>query len=86
MRVLRSLVCGLLLSVMGAEARAEVDLTLGAYSDYVFRGVSQTDEGPTPQLSLDVYGETGWYAGIWASDVDFDESGDWELNPYLGDL
>ncbi len=40
-------------------------------SDYIFRGVSQTDEGPAAQLGLDAtYGIL--YAGIWGSNVDSD--------------
>jgi len=41
-------------------------------SDYVFRGISQTDNDPTMQGGLDVsYGIL--YAGGWASGVDFGE-------------
>ncbi len=43
---------------------------LGATSDYVFRGVSQSDNDPALQGGVDVaYGIL--YAGVWASLVDF---------------
>ena len=43
---------------------------IGATSDYVFRGISQTDNDPTIQGGLDVsYGIL--YAGAWASGLDF---------------
>jgi uncharacterized protein (TIGR02001 family) len=42
-------------------------------SDYVLRGVSQTDEGPAIQGSIDFGHAIGFYAGIWASNVDFDQ-------------
>lgn len=43
---------------------------IGIYSDYLFRGISQTDNDPTIQGGIDV----SWgilYAGWWASGVDF---------------
>lgn len=44
-------------------------ITIGGTSDYVFRGVSQTDEKPAFQASVDVaYGIL--YAGIWGSNTD----------------
>jgi uncharacterized protein (TIGR02001 family) len=45
-------------------------ITLGGTSDYVFRGISQTFEDPAAQGSIDV-GYGIFYAGIWASNVDF---------------
>ena len=43
---------------------------LGVTSDYVFRGVSQTEEDPAIQGGLDVTnGQV--YAGVWASNVSF---------------
>lgn len=48
-------------------------ITVGGTSDYVFRGISQTDEDPAAQGSIDVtYGL--FYAGIWASNVDFNDA------------
>ena len=45
---------------------------IGATTDYVFRGFSQTAEDPTVQGGVDVtYGIL--YAGAWASGVDFGE-------------
>jgi uncharacterized protein (TIGR02001 family) len=60
--------------------------SLAATSDYVFRGVSQTDESPAAQGSLDVGHSSGLYAGVWASNVDFDSPDgiDIELNFYVG--
>lgn len=44
--------------------------TIGATSDYVFRGVSQSDNDPVPQGSVDVgYGML--YVGVWGSGIDF---------------
>lgn len=43
---------------------------LAGTSDYVFRGVSQTDNDPTIQGSIDV-GYGIFYAGVWGSGLDF---------------
>jgi len=46
-------------------------------TDYVWRGASQTDEGPAIQGGIDAALPIGIYAGIWASNVDFpDVNGD----------
>lgn len=39
-------------------------------TDYVFRGVSQSDEHGAVQLGADIALESGWYLGVWASTVD----------------
>jgi uncharacterized protein (TIGR02001 family) len=66
------------------SAHAGVEANIGLFSDYVFRGVSQTDEDPAPQAGIDWSGDSGWYVGAWASDVDFGESNDFELDIYGG--
>lgn len=41
-------------------------------TDYVFRGISQSNEEPTVQGGMDwTSASTGLYAGVWASGVDF---------------
>ncbi|NEX93605.1 TorF family putative porin [Caulobacter sp. 17J65-9] len=59
------------LSAGAASARApEASVNLGAATDYVYRGVSQTGGGPQVFAGADLEGDT-WYAGAWASNVDF---------------
>lgn len=59
--------------------------TLAATSDYVFRGVSQTDEDPALQASITYTTPVGLYAGIWASTVDFGSAGpDMEYDTFVG--
>jgi uncharacterized protein (TIGR02001 family) len=50
------------------ETSANVTLT----TDYKFRGISQSDTAPAIQGGFDVGFESGFYAGIWGSSVDFD--------------
>lgn len=57
-------------------------------SDYVWRGVSQTDEGPAIQGGIDFAHPVGVYVGVWGSNIDFpDVDGDdahLELDYYGG--
>jgi len=65
-------VIGCLASPALAEDREfSLSATATGTSDYIFRGVSQTDESPAFQLGVDAtYGIL--YAGIWGSNVDSD--------------
>lgn len=71
--------------------KAELSTTLTLTSDYTFDGVSQTQEDPAAQASLDYGHESGFYAGIWGSNVDFGpgDPADIEIDfygGYYGDL
>jgi uncharacterized protein (TIGR02001 family) len=57
-----------------APAKApEPDYTLtsnvGLFSQYVFRGISQTDEKPAVQGGFDWAHKSGFYLGTWASNI-----------------
>jgi uncharacterized protein (TIGR02001 family) len=61
-------------------------------TDYVWRGVSQTNNAAAIQGSFDISHDSGAYFGIWGSNVDFGDGGDpiapnnnsVELDIYLG--
>ena len=59
-------------------------------SDYVWRGVSQTQENPAFQGELSVAHESGFYVGAWTTTVDFTAAGaeddgiDYELDGTIG--
>ena len=58
---------------------------LTAVSDYVWRGVSQSDENPTGQVGLTYNAPAGFYAGVWASGVDFGGGKpDFEVDYFVG--
>ncbi|WP_034294323.1 TorF family putative porin [Herbaspirillum sp. RV1423] len=42
---------------------------VGIYSQYVFRGLTQTNEKPALQGGFDISHESGLYAGVWASNI-----------------
>ena len=55
-----------------ATAQAEISGNVALTSDYVFRGVSQTDNQMAVQGGFDYAHESGLYVGTWASNVDSD--------------
>jgi len=73
---------------MGGAAFAQdegpsVSFNIGAASDYAFRGVSQTDENAQIYGGADLSSGI-FYAGVWASNVDFGDSTDAEIDGYVG--
>lgn len=52
---------------------AELSANVALVSEYSFRGISQADEGPAIQGGFDIAHNTGVYAGVWASNVDFND-------------
>lgn len=78
---------GLLLAAGAAHAEGPHSYTWTAAvtSDYAFRGVSQTLEDPAFQASFDYAHESGFYAGIWGSGVDFGPgTPNAEIDTYVG--
>jgi uncharacterized protein (TIGR02001 family) len=72
---------------VAAQAKAEdgpsVSFNVGAASDYVFRGYSQTDSKPQVYGGADL-GVGIFYAGAWLSNVDFGDSTSMEYDLYAG--
>jgi uncharacterized protein (TIGR02001 family) len=78
------LACAVSTAVMlPSLASAELSTTVTVVSDYTFNGVSQTDNSPALQASLD-YGTDDFYVGTWASNVDFGGDTNLELDFYAG--
>jgi uncharacterized protein (TIGR02001 family) len=76
-------------AVAGVGA-GSLEATLTATSDYVFRGISQSDGEPALQAGVEFEHPTGVFAGVWASTVEFggelyeDDPRDVELDLYAG--
>ena len=78
-----ALVSGLL--ALSGVSQAQFSSTWTAVSDYDFRGFSQSAKDPALQGSADyAFGESGFAVGAWASNVDFDNDADFELDLYGG--
>ena len=71
------------LTLAGA-ASAEFSANIGATSNYLFRGVTQTDDGAAISGGLDYAHDSGFYAGTWASNVEFGGTGGAEVDLYGG--
>jgi uncharacterized protein (TIGR02001 family) len=61
---------------------------VAATSEYMFRGISQTDDHPAFQAGAGYSWQNGFYAGLWQSDVDFGSTGDddtqVEIDAFIG--
>ena len=74
------------LLTLSTAALADFSATVNLASDYTFNGVSQTSNDPALQGSLDYAADSGFYAGTWASNVDFGSGEDTnvEWDAYVG--
>lgn len=57
---------------------------VGLTSNYLWRGVSQTDDKPAVSGGIDYAMDSGWYAGAWVSNVDFGDDASHEFDWYFG--
>ncbi|MDZ4201906.1 MAG: TorF family putative porin [Gallionella sp.] len=63
---------------------------VGLFSDYIFRGTSQTGAGPALQGGIDYTHASGFYAGVWGSNISWlsdagvATSASLELDTYFG--
>jgi len=81
----------LILSSFSAQAGEKVgDFELSAnvdfVSEYSFRGIAQSNENPALQGGFDVSHNSGLYAGLWGSNVNFNDGDEahLELDVYAG--
>lgn len=65
-----SLILGVLLFGIPAVA-GSLSGTAALTSDYVFRGISQTQDDPAVQAGFKYAFDAGWYTSIWGSGVEF---------------
>ena len=92
--VLPAAACLSALLLPGLATGAEDDNRAGSFTfsgqarlatDYVFRGISQTDKEPQVQVQFSATHDSGLYAGVWASNTDFGGPGNsMELDPFIG--
>jgi uncharacterized protein (TIGR02001 family) len=64
----------LMVAASAATHAAEYSANVTVTSDYILRGVSQTEERPALQGGFDAAFDSGIYAGIWASNVNYDKA------------
>ncbi len=73
---LRHGLAGLALLASASAAQADLSGTATPITDYDFRGVTQSAQDPALQASMDWAAGNGLYLGAWASNVDFGDSFD----------
>jgi uncharacterized protein (TIGR02001 family) len=75
-----ALACGVAMLGLSSIAAAEVSTNIGVTSNYIWRGMTQSDNSTAFSGGIDWSGETGLYAGTWLSEA-WD---DYELDLYGG--
>lgn len=73
----------LVVGLLSLPAFANVSANVTFSSDYIWRGMTQTD-GPAMSGGFDYESENGFYAGIWGSNVSFNDGAGSELDYYFG--
>lgn len=63
------------LCLLAVPAGAEITGTVTVTSEYVLRGVSQTNEEPAIQGEIVYAGSTGFYVGTWGSSINLEHIG-----------
>jgi uncharacterized protein (TIGR02001 family) len=64
-----SLTAAALAMATSGTALAEVSANIGVTSNYIWRGVTQTDDGAAVQGGIDYAHDMGFYLGTWASNI-----------------
>src|SRR3954454_15489537 len=64
-------------TALAADSPPEKTLTgnVGLYSQYIFRGLTQTNRDPAIQGGFDYAHKSGLYAGTWASNISWLKDG-----------
>ena len=73
-----------LASAQDDEASGGFGWNAALTSEYLYRGVSQSDDHPALQLDASYGFASGFYVGAWASNVDFGDSTDAEIDTFIG--
>lgn len=79
---MKTIKTGLLLTLLAGTAHADFSANVGFASDYYFRGIFQSKSAAQGGVDFE---SSGFYAGVWASEVGGDIAGDGlEVDGYFG--
>lgn len=84
MQITKLLVPACLILALNPSAQANLSSTVTLTSNYLFNGITLTEDDPALQPSLDWVSDSGWYLGTWGSNVSFAENTDREVDFYTG--
>jgi uncharacterized protein (TIGR02001 family) len=65
----KSVITAAVLAATSSVAMAEVSMNVGATSNYLWRGITQSEDGAAVSGGVDYAHESGVYAGVWASSL-----------------
>lgn len=76
----------LLMMQAGATFASELTANIGASNNYIWRGLTQTQNEPAISGGLDFAAENGFYIGTWVANVSYapDDPFSYENDLYLG--
>ena len=69
---------------LGTAAHAELSANIGFTSNYLWRGLTQTNDQAAISGGIDYAHESGFYAGAWASNVSWTGVPSTEFDTYIG--
>ena len=73
----------LIIGMLAIPSFASISSNLSFTTDYIWRGMTQTD-GSAMQGGFDYEAESGFYVGLWGSNVNFGDGNGSELDYYAG--
>ena len=73
-----------ILTSFGSLQAAEFEGNIALSSEYMWRGMTQSDGEAAVSGGFDISGESGAYFGVWGSNVEYDDDATMELDYYFG--
>ena len=61
-----------------AKSDYSISYNIGLFSQYIFRGYTQTHQDPALQGGIDIEHSSGFYAGAWASNISWLKEDSWQ--------
>jgi uncharacterized protein (TIGR02001 family) len=82
----KNLCAAVLLTAVSGSAMAEITGNLGVTNNYLWRGLTQSDNEPAISGGIDYANDNGFYVGTWASNVNYGamDSYSYEHDVYFG--
>ena len=71
-------------TLLSTSSIAQVTANASASSNYYWRGITQTNDSTAVSGGIDYNNTSGFYAGTWISNIDFDSEASYELDFYAG--
>jgi len=82
--VMGSVAAAVLATGSGVASAGEIEANVALSTDYIFRGFTQTNNDPAISGGFDYSFDNGFYAGVWASNVNFGGDTSSEIDLYVG--